>query len=112
LNIKNRFVFLARNCPEVKLMKDRYASERNTEMSERVKKNQREGGSNIVTFDALFQSLPYYMKRCVLLETILENHELPVPPEGVCDNWGTGGEEVAEGEGLPAMPENDETEKR
>jgi hypothetical protein len=97
LNIKNRFVFLARNSPEVRYMRARYATEHGGDNccqsdggSSRPKKKHPadEGGCAVpVTFDALFQSLPYYMKRCLLLENILESHQMPAPPHGVCDDW-------------------------
>jgi hypothetical protein len=90
LNIKNRFVFLTRNSPDFRLLQSRYAAEHPGEgrAPPRQKPAKIENGGLPVTFEALFESLPYYMKRCLLLETILETHKLPVPPEGVCDEWG------------------------
>jgi hypothetical protein len=105
LNIKNRFVFLSRNYADVKRMKARFAGE-----GGKGKKNQEDGGSNFVTFDSLFQSLPYYMNRCALLEALLDGHGLAVPPKGVCDDWAIPGRD-----GPPdgdAVPSGDDPEKQ
>jgi hypothetical protein len=119
LNIKNRFVFLTRNCPEIRPLKQRYAPEHgeaNQEAPPRpTKKRASDGCAVPVTFDALFQSIPYYMNRCLLLEAILEAHQLPVPPHGVCDEWNptTVAEEqvAADGDALPLIPPTDEPHK-
>jgi hypothetical protein len=112
LNIKNRFAFLSRNRPDVRHLKERYVAEHPDEARSAVAKRQKRRDSednafSPVTIDALFQSLPYYMKRCLLLETIMQGHDIPVPPHGVCDEW----QDIAV-EPIPQMPEADGQEKQ
>jgi hypothetical protein len=84
LNVKNRFLFLARNSPEAKRLKARFTPEPRTPSDD----GQFTFDSNAPgAVDSLFQSLPYYMKRCFLLETLLHGNRIPVPPHGVCDRW-------------------------
>jgi hypothetical protein len=102
LNIKNRFVFLTRNSQEVRFLKARFVTEQNASdggAPRPKKKAKSDGCPTPVTFEALFQSLPYYMKRCMLLEAMLEANQLPVPPQGVCDHWDVTSEDVTHGIG-------------
>jgi hypothetical protein len=90
LSIKNRFIFLARNSPEIRAIRARYEAGHGQAPAggAPAQKKAEKEATLAITFDELFQSLPYYMKRCTLLETILETHQLPVPPHGICDSWG------------------------
>jgi hypothetical protein len=87
LNVKNRFLFLARNRPEARRLKEKFAPEPRPNVSE-IARNQFTFDPNTPgAIDSLFQSLPYYMKRCFMLEKMLEGHQIPVPPQGICDRW-------------------------
>jgi hypothetical protein len=130
LNVKNRFGFLARNRADVRALKQKFQSEQKGEVSDedgraqakKRKETRRVGeGSGIVTLDDLFNSLPYYMKRCVLLEAVLRQSQLAVPPEGICDfkQWIQSAmplgqdDVVVVGDGdLPTIPEADGPEKQ
>lgn len=122
LNIKNRFGFLTRNRADVRELKLKYLSEHRGEVGEtdlprRRKKDEiRYDGGRIVDINSLFDSLPYYMKRCMLLEALLQDNQIPVPPEGICEEkqWLQpeelmGHDDVVDQhEELPPIPEPDE----
>jgi hypothetical protein len=120
LNVKNRFGYLARNDPDIRDLMAKFVSD-----DEPTRPRKKAGDIRLepgvpVTFDALFQSLPYYMKRCLLLEAMLHAHQVPVPPEGVCDQWIDDGitldvevEQVSvDGDPLPQIHENDHRDKQ
>jgi hypothetical protein len=126
--VKNRFGFLARNRADVRALKQKFQSEQKGDGSDddihargkKRKDNRRDGeASGTVTLDDLFQSLPYYMKRCVLLETMLRESQIAVPPDGICDfkQWiqsamPLGQDDVVDVGELPPIPGSDGTEKQ
>jgi hypothetical protein len=92
LNIKNRFSFLSRNRPDVRSLRARYIANHPNEARAAAGRRPRRRDSDDdafspMTIDALFQSLPNYMKQCLLLETIMNGHDIPIPPHGICDEW-------------------------
>lgn len=116
LNIKNRFGLLSRNNTEVRELKRKYMADHKLETSDDdvLGGRRRQDGKaeddfervdaegNPITIDTLFQTLPYYMKRCLLLEGLLQHNQIPVPPEGICDvkQWMR--------KTIPLLPEDDQ----
>lgn len=131
LSIKNRFGYLARNHPDVNSLKTKYTAEpRTEEATEDVAEGSPPAdraappllACRSMEIDTLFQTLPYYVKRSVFLESILREHGIEVPREGICeasswiatDNNVTQQSEVADSEALSAIqavqnPEKDES---
>jgi len=119
LSIKNRFNFLARNRADIRELKMKYIAEHRGEDSDREPaRGARHDARGPVTVDAMFEALPFYMKRCVLLEAVLHEHRIQVPPEGVCDEkqWIhaerlLANEDVGDHDQLPPIPEPGERDK-
>jgi hypothetical protein len=121
LNVKNRFGHLARGHPDTRDLRAKFVGD-----DEPAKPPKRRAGDIRlepgvpVTFDAPFQSLPCYMKRCLLLEAVLSARHVPVPPAGVCDPWIDDGitldvevEQVSvDGDPLPQIHEADQRDKQ
>lgn len=93
LNIKNRFGFLTRNRADVRELKRKYLSEHRNETSdgETMRKRRRfdevryDATGKEIDINTMFETLPYYMKRCMLLENICADNNIEIPPDGVCD---------------------------
>lgn len=117
LNIKNRFGFLARNRSDVRELKSKHAMEHRGESSDsesaKRKDQARYDPQRIADLDALFESLAYYVKRCVLLETICADNQIEVP-EGVGDEkqWQQQDLPEQDVEPLPPIPEPERQEKQ
>jgi hypothetical protein len=115
LNIKNRFAYLTRNesdIPELAAPTD--ATPPQSPMKRKLKPAQLAepeqssfGPIASMTVDSLFQTLPFLMKRCLLLETILESHNVPLPPPNVCEQLimsDDGAKDDEDGADLPPLP--------
>ena len=123
LNIKNRFGFLARNRADVRELKNKFLAEHRGITADDSKRRRRKDDSQydtrLFTVDSFFEALPYFVKRCLFLETILRENQIPFPPEGVCDEkqWIQQehlmghDDDVTGADQLPPIPEPETNEK-
>ena len=123
LNIKNRFGYLTRNRADVRELKNKFLAEHRGIAGDDLKRRRRKDdgrydGGRLFTIDAFFEALPYYVKRCVILESILRENQVPFPPEGVCDEkqWLQQAQlithvDVVGADQLPPIPEPEPSDK-
>jgi hypothetical protein len=111
LNVKNRFVYLTRNRPDMRELATKYQMEPGApSVRQRLAALRIDEDRNLysslspIAIQSAFQSLPVVMKRCLLLETILEQHSVPVPPLNLTDVPWSSDEEEEETEGSAELP--------